>query len=385
MKILMLNNEFPPKGGGSGTVNQALLERFSQIKNLQIDLITSSLKNRNEQIRFADRIRIFKVPVTNSNIHHSSNFELLSYTYKALKLSKKLNQKNHYHLCFAWSGLPAGGIALVLNKLYGLRYIVRVSGPDIPGFEERYQWLYPLLTPIIRLIWRNTQVVITKCTEESIMIREIDKNTNVDIIPNGVDTKLFHPKEKKQSREVLRIICVARLIERKGQHYLIKAVKRLSDEGTKVFIELVGTGDAEKYYKKLVKSLGIMDLVKFSGYVNRESITENYASADVFVLPSFNEGMSLSTLEAMASGLPVVVTKTGGTNSMVEEGINGLVFKQGDINELTNHLRLLHNDKSLMNKMGKASRNKSREFSWEKASLSYQKLFSTIISQRPNQ
>ena len=71
MRLLMLNNEFPPLGGGTGTVNLALLQRWARVPALEIDLVTSALGTQFEQEQFAERIRIFKVPVNNRNIHHS--------------------------------------------------------------------------------------------------------------------------------------------------------------------------------------------------------------------------------------------------------------------------------------------------------------------------
>jgi hypothetical protein len=79
MRILMLNNEFPPLGGGTGTVNQAMLACFAQMSGFEIDLVTSALKKSYEEESFAEKIRIYKVPVRNRNIHHSSNRELAEF------------------------------------------------------------------------------------------------------------------------------------------------------------------------------------------------------------------------------------------------------------------------------------------------------------------
>ena len=84
LRILMLNNEYPPLGGGTGTVNQALLLRFAEAPDLEIDLITSALGKEQESEAFSQRVHIYRVPVNNRNIHHSSNRELLSYAARAL-------------------------------------------------------------------------------------------------------------------------------------------------------------------------------------------------------------------------------------------------------------------------------------------------------------
>ena len=92
MRLLMFNNEFPPLGGGTGTVNRAMLERFARVPHLEIDLITSALGKQAEQESFDARVRIFKVPVDNRNLHHSSNRELLVYAARALSLAWRLQR-----------------------------------------------------------------------------------------------------------------------------------------------------------------------------------------------------------------------------------------------------------------------------------------------------
>lgn len=375
MRVLMLNNEFPPLGGGTGTVNRAILERLAMQPNLEVDLITSALGKRYEQEIFAERARIFKVPVNNRNIHHSSNRELLVYAGRALPYAIRLHRARPYHLVFAWSAVPAGGVALALHYLVHLPYLVRVCGPDIPGFERRYGPIYPLLTPIIRLIWRSAEVVIAKCEDEAAMIRAADDKVRIELVPNGVDLNAFQPGEPAPDTGPLRLLCVARLIERKGQRFLFEAVKRLTEQGIEVTLELVGEGDALSDYRRLVQRLGLEGRVHFAGYVPREAIATRYAAAHVFVLASYNEGMSVATLEAMAAGLPVVVTRTPGTAELVEEGVNGLLFDWGDVESLTAHLRMLALERVKLRQMGAASRRLAARFSWEAATQAFLRLF----------
>jgi glycosyltransferase involved in cell wall biosynthesis len=169
----------------------------------------------------------------------------------------------------------------------------------------------------------------------------------------------------------LRILCVGRLIERKGQHHLIEAVKRLTDEGIDVRLDLVGTGDARSDNEAHVKRFGLANRVRFLGYVPREKIAQHYAGAEVFVLPSFNEGMSVALLEAMVSGLAVVVTPTGGTSELVEPETNGLIFDWADVDRLTSHLRRLAQDREFTRRLGEASRTRASEYSWDRTALSY--------------
>jgi phosphatidyl-myo-inositol dimannoside synthase len=381
MRILMLDNEFPPLGGGMGTVNQALLQCYRGASDLEIDLVTSALGSRQEVEQFAERIRIIKVPIWNRNIHHCTWRELLLYAAQALQTSLNFHRVRPYDLCFAWSTVPAGGIALAVRQLTGLPYAVWVSGPDIPGFEQRYHLLYPFLSPVIRRVWRKATHVVVKCAGEMKMIRDMDKEINLRFIPNGVDLTTFRPAPVSSDNGPLNVICVARLIERKGQGQLIEAVKQLSDEGLDVILSLVGTGDAQSQYEDHARRIGIQDRVRFVGYIPREQINSYYNRAHVFALPSFNEGMSLAALEAMAAGLPLVLTRTGGTEELVEEGINGFTFDWADDNELASHLRTFAKDRALAGRMGTISRTRAEIFSWEKIAADFLDLFNQIASQ----
>ena len=380
MRILMLNNEFPPLGGGTGTVNQAMLAQFARLSSLEIDLVTSALGKSFEEESFAEKIRIYKVPVRNRNIHHSSNRELAEYFVRGWRLATRLHKREKYNFCFAWSTVPAGAIALALRRTMGLRYIVRVCGPDIPGFETRYQSIHFFLAHLIRRIWRAADTVVAKSAREIEMIQAVDAAVDCLLIPNGVDVSRFKPIYPGPDDGPLKLLCVGRLIERKGQRHLIEAVKQLSDAGLDIELDLVGTGDDRPAIEAQVARLGLGDRVCFSGYVPREKIAKHYAGAHVFVLPSYNEGMSVALLEAMASGLAVVVTPTGGTSELVEPEINGLVFDWGDVDTLTAHLRRLAQDRSLVRRMGQAARQRAREFSWDRAALRYVEIFRSLTA-----
>lgn len=383
MRILMLNNEFPPLGGGTGTVNLAMLNYFTRISTLEIDLVTSALGGRPEEVPFAKKITVYKVPVRNKDIHHSSNRELIEYFFRALHCAFKLHRQRSYDLCFAWSTVPAGAIALILRRLAGLRYIVRVCGPDIPGFECRYQTIHRFLSPLVRRIWCGAEKVVAKSEREIEMIHAVDPRLSCLLIPNGVDVVAFRPTQIRPEAGPLRILCVSRLIERKGQRHLIDAVKRLTDEGIDVNVELVGTGDAREANETQVARLGLANRISFLGYVPRETIALHYATAHVFVLPSYNEGMSVALLEAMASGLAVVVTPTGGTPELVEPEINGLIADWGDVDLLTVQLRRLAQDRSLVQRMGEASRRRAGIFSWDRAALRYIDLLKQLTAVVP--
>jgi phosphatidyl-myo-inositol dimannoside synthase len=377
MRILMLNNEFPPLGGGMGTTHQAVLRLLAGRAEFEIDVVTAGLAGRYEVEAFAERVTMYRVPVWNHNLHHSTNRELILYAAQALPLARNLHRARRYDFCLAWSALPAGAVALALRRL-GLAYLVWVSGPDIPGFERRYRAIYPLLQPLIRATWRGAAAVIAKCAEEVEMIHAVDSGVDVTVIPNGVDLEQFHAGNSAPDTGPLRVICAARLIERKGQQHLIEAVRRLADRGRDVRLVLVGTGDMHAALVEQARRMNVAERVEFAGYVPREEIAGWYRRAHVFALPSFNEGLSLAALEGLAAGLPLVLSRTGGTRDLVEEGVNGLTFEWADVATLARHLELLDANRALVRQMAAASRRRAARFGWPAITARFVELFEQV-------
>ncbi len=381
MRILMLNNEFPPLGGGTGVVNYHLLKELAAYPDVTVDLVTSSrTRDQYETERFAERITIYKVPVDNHNIHHSSNLELLRYAWRGLNVSRKLLKQHRYDLSFAFAGVPAGVISYALYRHIGLPYIVSLQGPDVPGFEARYNYLYPFLKPLLRVVWRRAATVTAISGEHQRLAKDTAPKLSIPIIYNGVETDVFYPMNARDSS--INLLCVGRLIERKGQQHLLRAFAALREQlpNRQLQLTLVGTGDAEAALKQQARDLGIAAQVTFMGFVAREDMPEVYQQANIFVLPSQSEGMSIALLEALASGLPVVVTDTGGTEDLVISGGNGLVVNWADVAGLTLVLRQLTEDATLRDRMGAASRAVAVRCSWEEITEQYVVLFESVLS-----
>lgn len=385
LRVLMLNNEFPPLGGGTGTINENIIRQLAAVGDVQIDLVTSSLTKQTYEVEhYLPGVRCFKVPVNNKNIHHSTNRELLAYTWHALFLSTELIRQSPYDICLAFCTVPAGGVALGLWYMHHLPFLVRVSGPDIPGFEERYNLVTKLLVPFICLTWRKARRVIVKCTHEQAMVASVYSRARIMTIPNAVDLETFQPALSRRSQdETIRLLCVARLIERKGQHHLLEAARLLEERGLRQFkIVLVGTGDAEAALKVRAHDLGVEGRVEFRGYVPRGHMPQVYATADVFALPSFNEGMSVATLEAMATGLPLVVTRASGLEDLVDR--NGFTFLWGDVVALADALEQLIQSAQLRQQMGEQSRQIAQQFSWREVGQAYFDLLSSCVESNEN-
>jgi len=376
LRILILDNEFPPLGGGTGVINYHVMTELDRYEHVHVDLVTSSrTKDQYEVEPFGARGRIFKVPVDNKNIHHASNLELLRYAYRGLRQARHLMRQRPYDLCWAYATVPAGFISLALRFQMNLPYILITQGPDIPWYERRYYPIYPILLPLIKLIWQRAAVVTAQSRASRNLIAKTSPHLPVKIIHNGVEVERFAPSSNSMDlrgqQQPLTFTCVGRLIERKGQHHLLQAANILQRRGfTGQFrVVLVGTGDGEQKLRDQCNQLGLQDAVTFNGLVARDDMPEQYAETDVFVLPSHNEGMSVALLEAMASGLPVVVTETGGTAELVRD--NGYIVPWADPEILADTLQRFLCEPDLLAQMGKRSYAIAREFSWTATARAY--------------
>lgn len=385
LRILILDNEFPPLGGGTGVINYHVMEELDRFEHVQVDLVTSSrMRDQYEEEPFGKRGRVFKVPVDNKNIHHSTNVELLRYALRGLCQSRRLMRRRPYDICWAYATVPAGGIALALYHLTGLPYVLITQGPDIPWYEKRYDSLYPVLLPIIRNIWRSAAVVTAQSKASKELVLRTSPHLPVKIINNGVDAERFAPPsgvlEQRGQRHPVTFACVGRLVERKGQQHLLQAADILCRRGYADQFEvlLVGSGDNELQLHAQCAECDLQDKVTFAGVVSRGGMPQRYAQADVFVLPSYNEGMSVALLEALAAGLPIIATETGGTAELVDG--NGMIVPWADPIALADRMEAFLRAPGICREMGRRSLQISEQFTWEATARAYLDLSRNCVS-----
>lgn len=156
--------------------------------------------------------------------------------------------------------------------------------------------------------------------------------------------------------ELLRILCVGRLVPRKGQTVLIEAVGRLAAADIPVSLTLVGSGPALGDLQALAERRGVADRVSFAGPRSQDELPGLLREHDAFALPSFAEGLPVVLMEAMASGLPVVATSIAGVPELVGDGVSGLLVPPGRADALSEALRRLAQDSELRARLAEAGR-----------------------------
>jgi glycosyltransferase involved in cell wall biosynthesis len=196
--------------------------------------------------------------------------------------------------------------------------------------------------------------------------------TKIRIVPNGVDTQRFKPSKSHESIKhqtgidnKLCVLFVGRLIPRKGLHYLVEAAKQIVKEFSQTMFLIVGDGPLRNHLISYLDKLNLSSNFVFLGDVSEKALPALYNCADVFVLPSIQEGQGIALLEAQATGKPIVAFDVGGVREAVLDKETALLVKP-DSRELAGALMKLLVNWSLREKMGHRGREFVVDrFSWD--------------------
>lgn len=225
---------------------------------------------------------------------------------------------------------------------------------------ECRRWIYAE-----RLMSRFTNkiVSVSGSVKDFMVERQHISPGRIEVIYNGVDTQRFRPDSRARTEyrnkfsfgEKTFVACiVARLSPVKDHETLLGAFSMLAKERPETRLLIVGEGDIRVRLESLSRDLGVCDRVIFLG--ERHDIPEILNAADVFVLSSISEGHNMSLLEAMATGIPVVVTRVGGNTEIVLDGVCGFLVPPRDPHALCDRIGALAGNESLMRAMGEKGR-----------------------------
>jgi glycosyltransferase involved in cell wall biosynthesis len=372
----MLNYEFPPIGGGSGNATRHMLREFARSDDLEIDLITSSESGFRID-RFSDRIRIHRLPVQKRELLYWRTPELLRYSWGAYRYARRLLEQARFDVCHCWSGWPPGVIGHLLRAR--LPYVVSLRGSDVPGYSQRLARLDSLVfRPLSRRVWSGAAALIANSSDLRALARRTSRHP-IEVIPNGVDTEVFTPRSASPSGEradaPLELLYVGRFVERKNVPLLLNAMSHVRE----CRLTLVGDGKCAREWRHLTRALGLDERVRFIGHVPHDELGGWYARADVFVLTSDSEGMSNSLLEAMASGLAIVSTDTGGASELVGSG--GLIVPRGEVGPIASALRSLVSDPGLVLRMKREARQRALGLTWSHVADRYREVYARAVRQ----
>ena len=371
MRLLFVNYEFPPVGGGAAYASTATARELVAMGH-QIDFLTAATSGgqSDEEI---DGVHVLRVRCHRRSVHDIGLLGALSFVAFAAPRLRALVKHNRYDAIHYYFGLPTGLLSLVPGAHRRLPYIVSLRGSDVPGYTANLRQYHRLMMPFTRRIWRGAHRVIANSQNLQRLAAASLPGLRIDVILNGAAVPEPTGVEP-QARSGGRILTVSRLIERKGLDTLIRALACSRDRT--LSLDIAGEGPEGPALHRLATSCAVADRVRFHGFVDRAQLASLYAHADLFALVSRAESCSMAMLEAMTAGLPIVATKVGGNVELIQQQVNGLLVESENVAALENALSTLAADPERRRRFGIANREQvALRHGWRSVAQRYEAVF----------
>ncbi|MGC0210362.1 glycosyltransferase family 4 protein [Streptomyces levis] len=358
-KTLIVTNDFPPRPGGI----QAFLHNMAlRLDPRDLVVYASTWKRSREGIE-ATRAFDAEQPFTVVRDRTTMLLPTPGATRRAVGLLRE-------HGCTSvWFGAaaPLGLIAPALRAAGAERLVATTHGHEA-GWAQ-----LPAARQLLRRIGDTTDTItyLGEYTRSRIAgALTPEAAARMVQLPPGVDEKTFHPGsggEEIRARLGLTdrpvVVCVSRLVRRKGQDTLIRAMPRILAAEPDTVLLIVGGGPYEKDLRRLAHETGVAASVRFTGSVPWSELPAHYGAGDVFAMPCRTrrggldvEGLGIVYLEASATGLPVVAGDSGGAPDAVLDGETGWVVRGGSPEEAADRITTLLGDAGLRRRMGERGR-----------------------------
>jgi colanic acid/amylovoran biosynthesis glycosyltransferase len=303
-------------------------------------------------------INALKLALTTQQPGLKGSLYQLFYFLEAGIVAKEIKNKQiqHLHNHLADSSCS---VAMLAAALGGFTYSFTLHGPYI--FFEPYRWR------LDRKIERALFVCCIShfCRSQAMIFTPTQKWDRLHIIHCGVNPDLFEQVSCDTSYK--RLLYVGRIAANKGLPILLQSLVSLQSSHPEITLTVVGDGEDRSFLEEMSLQLGLQERVNFVGYKSQAEVRQYLQQTEVFVLPSFAEGVPVVLMEAMAAGVPVVATQIAGISELVEDGISGYLVPPGDPISLTKRIESLLNDGELRSRLGASGRLKvEREFNLDR-------------------
>ena len=292
----------------------------------------------------------------------------ISYRAATASTVDQIYQTFRFDILHVHGAVPDGHGVSLINRKYSLPIVLNIHGRDI----NKVVRMSPLHRQLVGRVLARVDTVITVSNKLKNRIQELFPHVEAPVvIHDGIDTTIFSPHIAKESaprsnREPY-LLTVGNLLIHKNHRAVISAVARLRETYPRIILKIAGAGPEEKNLRALCQSMGVSDIVEFLGVCSRERVRELMSECDIFVMPSWDEGFGIVYIEAMSQGKPVIASQGEGIADVITEGKTGFLVDPHDVDELTERIRQLADDKELAQRVGKAAQELVlREFTWQK-------------------
>jgi phosphatidylinositol alpha-1,6-mannosyltransferase len=363
-RTLVITNDFPPRPGGIQTFGYEIVRRFDPES---VTVLTSNWEGAAE----FDTAQDFKIV--------RANTQTLVPSKSTLSMAREIVVAENITRVLFGAAAPLGLLAAPLRKL-GVTNIVGMTQGHETGWA-----MTPGTRQALRKIGNDTDYLtyISEYTHKKIA-KALSPSAAARmrrIVP-GVNVTEFSPGNLSSGNQLRTelgwtdrpvIVCVSRLMARKGQDELIRALPKIHQTAPNASLVIVGDGLYRKDLERLVKKLGLESFVHLTGKVSQTELSKWYAAGDIFAMPCRTrmggwdvEGLGIVFLEGSATGLPVIVGDSGGAVDAVIDGETGYLVDGTNTAEIADRIAYLFANPDVAKKMGNAGRNwVTQEWTWD--------------------
>lgn len=268
------------------------------------------------------------------------------------RLLKKLRSRFPFELVHAHVALPDGQAASYLKKKYNTPLVVTVHGQDFQSTIRRNARCREKVFEVLG----NADRIITVSTKLKNIVRDEPFSSKIEVIHNGVDPADSGPGTPGNDSPGRTILSVSNLKKTKGIDLNIRAVSALRNKYPDLKYYIIGDGQERRNLEKLTNELGLEENVIFLGQQDHSEVMKKMAKADIFCLPSWQEGFGVVYIEAMLQGKPVIGVEGEGISDILRHNHNGLLVKPKDVEDLTGALDALLSDPIRAKALGRAAK-----------------------------
>lgn len=242
-------------------------------------------------------------------------------------------------------------ISVMIAKLFNKKVILHIH---CGGFDNFYNSSPRFIKRYITAVLNKADMLITLANSLKTGVSKKCSNSNIHVLYNPTILKHMPVRESHTTN----VLFLGLMGKNKGVYDIIEAAKYIQADNIK--IHLYGNGEISRA-RELVSQYGLENKVIVHGWISGDDKEKILQSSDIFILPSYSEGLPMSILEAISYGLPVISTTVGGIPDVVEDGVNGFLISPGDYKSLAQRIITIAEDKDLSKRMGQESYRLARE------------------------
>lgn len=348
MRLLVLNHEYPPIGGGGGKACQDIAGELAE-RGHKLTILTSHYRGL-PLTENHPNLKIIRLPVSRHSLPRAGLLTMALYILRAFFKGYRIVQNWKPDVIHVHFAVPAGAAAYLLHRLTGIPYVITAHLGDIPsGSPQKTGKWFRLFYPFTKSIWRRAAAITTVSSFTASLVKEQYAITP-QIIPNGI---VMRESPHFTAHQPPMILFAGRFVVQKnldGFMGVLESIRQYPWNCT-----MLGDGPLHDHVTQRIFRAGMKDRFTLPGWINPEDVRSAMDKSDILFMPSLYEGLPVVCVQALAAGLAIVASNIGGFQDLVEQGKNGYLCEPTDTQGMSEKLVLLLTDSEATAKARKHS------------------------------